>query len=331
MKDYYIFSPGRLRRHENTLNLELADGQKRAIPINDVYAIHLFSEIDFNTKTIIFLNQSGIPLHFYNYYGYYSGSFYPREKILSGFVIVNQVKLYLDVNKRVEIAKEFVRTAVYNIINNLNHYKKHGKEVSRFITSIILELKKLDNVKDVCHIMGIEGKIREYYYASFDIILREDFVFYKRTRMPPQNMLNSMISFGNSLLYTTILTEIYHTQLNPLISYLHEPGERRFSLSLDISEVFKPIIVDRVIFNLVNNRIIKNEDFIQEIGSCYLNENGKKTFLKEYQKKLESTINHTTLKRNISYQRLIRIECYKIIKHILDEKKYTGLKISYVK
>jgi CRISPR-associated protein Cas1 len=230
-----------------------------------------------------------------------------------------------------EIAKEFVRTAVCNIISNLNHYKKHGKEVNKFISLIIIEQEKLENAKDVYRIMGIEGKIREYYYASFDILLRNDFIFEKRTRMPPQNMLNSMISFGNSLLYATILTEIYHTQLNPSISYLHEPGERRFSLSLDVSEVFKPIIVDRVIFNLVNNRIIKNEDFIQEIGSCYLNENGKKTFLKEYQKKLESTINHTILKRSISYQRLIRIECYKIIKHILDEKKYAGLKISYVK
>lgn len=82
-------------------------------------------------------------------------------------------------------------------------------------------------------------------------------------------MLNSLILFGNSLLYATILTEIYHTQLTPTVSYLHEPGERRYSLSLDISGVFKPVIVDRVIFNLVNNRTIKPEHFDKKLTPVF--------------------------------------------------------------
>jgi CRISPR-associated protein Cas1 len=290
MKDYYIFSSGRLRKHENTLEVEKKDGEKRSLPINDVYSIHIFGEMDFNSRVIVFLNQYGIPLHFYNYYGYYSGSYFPREKLLSGFLLVNQVKFYLDKDKRIEIAKEIVRTSISNIVSNLSHYKKQGKDVDRFIISIHDGMQRLDDSKDISFVMGIEGKIREHYYSSFDIILRNDFVFEKRTRMPPNNMLNSLISFGNSLLYSTILTEIYHTQLNPLISYLPEPRKRRFSLSLDLSEIFKPLIVDRVIFNLVNNRIIKNEDFLQELNSCYLNENGKEVFLNEYQKKLGTTV-----------------------------------------
>lgn len=67
---------------------------------------------------------------------------------------------------------------------------------------------------------------------------------------PPDNMINSLISFVNTLIYTKVLSEIYHTQLNPTISYLHEPGVRRFSLSLDIAEVFKPLIGDRLIFTV---------------------------------------------------------------------------------
>jgi CRISP-associated protein Cas1 len=125
----------------------------------------------------------------------------------------------------------------------------------------------------------------------------------------------------------TVLTEIYHTQLTPLVSYLHEPGERRYSLSLDISEVFKPIIVDRVIFNMINNRIIKEENFVKELNFCYLSEQGRRTFLSEYQKKLDSTIYNAKLNRNISYQRLIRIECFKVVKHLLGEKQYKGLRI----
>jgi CRISPR-associated protein Cas1 len=331
MKDYYIFSPGRLRRAENTLSLEYSEGQKRFIPIKDIYSIHLLGEVDLNTRLFIFLNQSGIPVHFYNYYGYYSGSFYPREKLLSGFLTVSQVKLYLDNNLRCELAREFVKAGISNILLNLKHYEKHGKVLSHKIAIIKSELEELENANQITHIMGIEGRIRECYYSTFDIILRDGFAFEKRTKMPPKNMINSLISFGNSLLYTTILTEIYHTQLNPLVSYLHEPGYRRYSLSLDISEVFKPIIVDRVLFNLINNRMLSHENFIHELEGCLLNDTGKKTFLREYQKKLESTIRHTGLKRNISFQKLIRLECYKLIKHILSEKKYVGLNLSYVK
>ncbi len=326
MRDYYIFKSGRIRRNENTVEFESSGGEKRSLPINDIYCIHLFGEIDLNTKLIVFMNQHGVPLHFYNYYGYYSGSFYPREKLLSGFLIVKQVQHYLDTSKRLRIAKAFVGTAINNILANLEHYKKTGKDVVQFIDKIKDEFALLDSASGIPELMGIEGRVRDTYYSSFGSFLREGFEFEKRTKMPPQNMLNSLISFGNSLMYATVLTEIYHTQLTPTVSYLHEPGERRYSLALDISEVFKPLIVDRVIFNLINNRIIKEEHFVEDLNYCYLNEKGRRTFLSEYQKKLETTINNARLKRNVSYQRLIRIECFKLVKHILGEKDYRGLR-----
>jgi CRISPR-associated protein Cas1 len=327
MRDYYVFKSGRLRRHENTVEFEISGGEKKSLPLNDIYCIHLFGEIDLNTKLIVFLNQNGIPLHFYNYYGYYSGSFYPREKLLSGFLIVKQVEHYLDPQKRLAIAKELVDTAIHNILANLEHYRKSGKDVIQFIDKIKDEHAGIEKVSSIAELMGIEGRSRDIYYSSFGSFLREGFEFDKRTKMPPQNMLNSLISFGNSLMYASVLTEIYHTQLTPTVSYLHQPGERRYSLALDISEVFKPIIVDRVIFSLINNRIIKKEHFLEELNYTYLNEEGRRAFLAEYQKKLDTTINNARLKRNISYQRLIRIECFKLVKHILGEKAYKGLRL----
>lgn len=326
MRDYYIFKSGRIRRHENTVEFENSAGEKKSLPINDIYCIHLFGEIDLNTKLIVFMNQNGIPLHFYNYYGYYSGSFYPREKLLSGFLVVKQAEHYIDPQKRLGIAKEFVAAAITNILANLEHYKKNGKDIGAFIDKIKDESALVEGVSSISELMGAEGRARDAYYSSFGSFLREGFEFEKRTKMPPQNMLNSLISFGNSLMYATVLTEIYHTQLTPTVSYLHEPGERRYSLALDVSEVFKPLIVDRVIFNLINNRIIKEEHFVEELNFCYLNEQGRRTFLSEYQKKLDATINNTRLKRSISYQRLIRIECFKLVKHLLGEKTYRGLR-----
>ena len=198
--------------------------------------------------------------------------------------------------------------------------------MNEFTSKIKNESETIDDVNNIPELMGMEGRSRKIYFSSFDSFLRNGFEFEKRTKLPPQNMLNSLISFGNSLLYATTLTEIYHTQLTPTVSYLHEPGERRYSLSLDISEVFKPIIVDRVIFNLVNNRIIKPAHFDDKLNASFLNEQGRKIFVSEYKKKLETTIHNTTLKRNVTYQRLIRIECFKLVKHILGEKTYKGLR-----
>lgn len=325
-KNYYIVKSGRLRREENTVYFETKEGEKKAIPVNDVNAIFALGELDINSKLLVFLSQHKIPVHFFNYYGYYAGSYYPREYLTSGFLLVKQVEHYTDRGKRLEIAKEFIRSASHNILKNLAHYEKQGKAVSENIERIGKEQEGIDRANDISELMGAEGRIRDTYYGSFNEILREGFEFEKRVKRPPDNMINCLISFANSLAYTTVLSEIYHTQLNPTVSYLHEPGERRFSLSLDISEVFKPIIADKVVFNLINNRIIKPEHFQQELNFCYLNEEGRKVFLSEYDEKLRTTIMHKKLNRNVSYQRLIRLECYKLVKHLIGEEKYEGFK-----
>ncbi len=123
-------------------------------------------------------------------------------------------------------------------------------------------------------------------------------------------------------MYSTVLTELYNTQLNPTISYLHEPSERRFSLALDLSEIFKPFLVDRLIFYLVNKKMITKKDFNQDLHCCLLNDKGRNTFIKEYNKRLETTIKHKDLGRKVSYQRLIRLESYKLKKHFLGIKTY---------
>lgn len=326
VRDYYLLRSGKIFRHENTIYLEFVEGEKKVIPVEDIRSIHIFGEMDFNTKLLNFLSQKGIPLHVYNYYGYYSGSFYPREKLVSGFLIVKQVEHYVDPVKRLEIAKEIIRASIHNISTNIKKYVYEGKVSETDYDLISGGLEEVNSCKSIPELMNIEGRIRENYYRCWEKILRQDFKFERRTRKPPQNMLNALLSFGNSLLYATTVNEVYHTQLHPAISYLHEPGERRFSLALDIAEVFKPVIVDRVIFNLVNNRFLKPDHFVDELNAVYLNEYGRRIFIKEFQTKLNTTLLHKKLHRHVSYQRLIRIECYKLVKHLLGEEKYNGFK-----
>ncbi len=136
-----------------------------------------------------------------------------------------------------------------------------------------------------------------------------------------------MISFVNSMIYAKILSEIYHTQLNPTISYLHEPGVRRFSLCLDVSEVFKPLIGDRLIFSLLNRKQITEDSFTKELNFLHLKKEASALISRELEERLKKTIMHKELGRQVSYQYLIRLEAYKLIKHLIGEKEYEGFKI----
>lgn len=312
-KNYYILSEGILKRKENTIYFVNEKG-KKPIPINKVYSIYAYGQITFSSQVMSLLSKNGVPIHFFNYYGFYSGSYYPHETLLSGDLLVKQADYYLNIQKRLELAKLFVEGAANNILKVLAYYKIEN--------NIKETLSELNSTNKITEIMNIEGRIRSEYYSKFDEILPDDFKMEGRSRQPPKNMINSLISFGNSMMYSTVLTELYNTQLNPTISYLHEPSERRFSLSLDLSEIFKPIFVDRLIFYMVNKRMLSKKDFNEDLNCCLLNDKGRNKFIKEYNKRLEKTIKHKKLKKNVSYQRLIRLEAYKLKKHILGIEKY---------
>ena len=175
---------------------------------------------------------------------------------------------------------------------------------------------------DVEELMGIEGAIHRRYYASWQSVFIPDVDFSKRVRRPPDNMVNTLISFLNGLMYTTCLSEIYVTQLNPTISYLHSPMDRRFSLCLDISEIFKPMIVDRLIFSLINKNMISEEDFNKESNYWYLSEKSKRVIVSEYDKYMKQKVRYKTLHRDVSYRHLIRLECYKLVRSLVEGETY---------
>lgn len=321
-RDYYIFSNGRLKRKDNTIYFIDERNIKRALPIEQVSKIHIFGEVDLNTKLLNYLAKYGLMLNIYNYYGFYSGTYYPRKKNISGFLLVKQANNYNIYDKRLYLAKKFIESAIHHILRNLRKYD--GTQV--YLDKILLEKEKIKEVKYIDELMGVEGRIRRIYYSAFNLILKNGFEFNKREKRPPTDPINALISFGNSLMYTSTLGEIYKTQLDPTISFLHEPSTKRFSLSLDMAEIFKPLIIDPIIFNVINNRIITERDFDNTEGICFLNENGRKLFISEFEKKMTTTIKHRMLKRKVSYRMFIRLECYKLIKHFIEDDKYKPLK-----
>ena len=135
-QNYYIFNNGRLKRKENTIFFEKEDGSRSVIPIENSEALYAFGEIDFNTKLLNYLAQKSIPVHVFNYYGFYSGSYYPREYLNSGQLLVKQVQCYTNKKKRLTLAKAFVDAASFNIAKNLRYYKNRGKDLDGCINAI---------------------------------------------------------------------------------------------------------------------------------------------------------------------------------------------------
>lgn len=394
MRNYYVLQSGRVRREANTVYIENKEGEKRPIPVEDVDSLYLYGEVDLNTRLLNFLSQKKIPLHVFNYYGFYSGSYYPREYLHSGFLLVHQVGHYSDGGGRLALARELVRASAHSILRNVAYYDRRrgdggaadeaepggeiGAEPAPSLpadaeteaavdaglsaerlgeTNDYMETDPLspeiafdgaaepaslawlrttleglaaliDRQADVNALRGIEGKMRERYYETWRHILTGagDWAFERRVRRPPDNEINALISFGNSVLYTACLSEIYRTQLTPTISYLHEPGARRFSLALDLSEIFKPLIVDRAIFRLVNTGQLKPAHFDRSLDGCFLTDAGKKLYLQALEERFAATIKHRRLGRHVSYRHLIRLECYKLIRHLTGVETYRAFR-----
>ena len=323
----YIYNNGDLKRKDNTLQFTTYEGEKRDLPIERISDIYVMSEMTFNTPFINYISQYGIPMHFFNYYNFYTGSYYPRENLLAGQLLVKQVSHYTDYEKRIILAQKFIEAAADNIYRNLRYYNGRGKNVEMFMQQVDLLRKTIPKTSTIEELMGVEGNIRKQYYAAWSVIINQEIHFEKRVMHPPDNMINSLISFVNTLIYTKVLSEIYRTQLNPTISYLHEPGTRRFSLSLDIAEVFKPLIGDRLIFSLLNRNQITEESFTEELNFLHLKKEASRLIVSELENRMKQTVMHKDLGRQVSYQYLLRLECYKLIKHLLGEKTYEGFMI----
>ncbi|KUF43927.1 type I-B CRISPR-associated endonuclease Cas1 [Myroides marinus] len=330
-KTYYLFNPGRLSRRDNTLKFVPVaangnEGTPKYIPIEGVADLFCFGSLDTNSALYNFLGKAGIAVHFFDFYEHYTGSFMPKEYLLAGKMQIEQTKHYIDKKKRMVVAKKFVSGASFNMVKNLRYYINRERDLQHVQDAIERYTALIDTSTEVDELMGIEGNIRQTYYSAFNDIITADFTMENRSKRPPQNEINALISFGNMMCYTLCLGQIYHTQLNPTISFLHEPGYRRYSLALDLAEIFKPLLVDRLIFRLLNKKEIQASDFDHQLNSCVLKESGRKVFVRAWEEKINETFKHPILKRNVSYKHLIKLECYKLSKHLLGIEEYKPFK-----
>lgn len=333
MKNIYILSIGKLVRKSNNLYFINKEKKKKPVPLENVSNIFILSRVSLTYPAIKLLADKGILVHFFyekpeKGIFYYLGTLFPRQKTKSGEILLRQVETYNNIERRSEIALEIVDAIRYNCIKVLEKYKidevykLRSYNVKKKFNELLTDWKDALNV-----VRGIESEIWQIFYEGIDKILKT-YKLERRTKRPPKNEANTIVSFVNSILYSITLSEIYKTHLDPTIGFLHETIGSRYSLALDLAEPFKPIITFRILIWLVNQGVIKDAHFVRGLEGVLLNEYGKKIVLEELNERLKETIKLKSRGRK-SIRYLIRAQAYNLEKALLDNKKFKAFRLVY--
>lgn len=320
--NHHVFADGDLSRSEGTLRIDTLDGETKHLPVESIDTLYLHGQITFNTRALGLLNDHGVPVHVFGWKDYYRGSYLPKRQHLSGNTVVEQVRAYDDPERRLGIACSLIAASIHNMRANLVYYDSRGRSFDGAIDRLASLKDETSDSPDIDALRGVEATARKTYYGCFDEILREPFTLGRREYNPPTNETNALISFLNSMVYTACVSAIRKTALDPTVGFMHEPGERRFTLSLDIADIYKPILADRVLFRLVNRQQVDFENFETDLDGCLLTEDGRLTVLAEYEDTLDQTVEHPRLKRNVSYKTLVQTDVYSLKKHVLTGEPY---------
>jgi CRISPR-associated endonuclease Cas1 subtype I-B len=322
-----ILSDGILRQKDFALffDTETVDS---TIPVVSTETVNIHSDVVFDTGFLSTVMRNGITVNVFDDNAVYMGSFIPHAPLKAPKVTHEQLRTYYEPNRRLNLAREFVLASIHNSMLNIRYHDKQESDprYEEAINAMNQVKVKIKQEKTYESLLLLEAQARRIYYGCYDtFIKREEFAFEFRSQKPPLNPFNAMLSYGNTVLYGLIATEIQKTPLDVRIGFLHATTTRLNSLNLDIAEVFKPLLVDRVVLSLVNKGIISSEHFETcENGGIYLTAEGKRVFLRAFYDKLDTVI--TVKDRKMSYDGIIKEEIRKLVRHFRDEDKYRGFR-----
>lgn len=325
-----ILSDGILRQRDYDLLFETEMGETD-IPPMTTDVINIYSNVIFDDGFLQYAMKHGIRINVFDDKDNKIGAFLPDQPLKSPSLLHKQLLAYYDEPHRLTLAKEFVLAYLHNICLNVRYYNKENPlpEYKRVLGTLDKLKKKIkENCTSYEDLLMLEAQAHREYYSCFDLMIQEeDFSFDMRSKRPPKNEVNALLSFGNTVLYNLLATEIYKSSLDIQVGFLHATNRRRESLNLDIAEIFKPLVIDRVIFRLINMRILKAEHFRHlDGGAVYLNAEGKRIFLRAFYDKLETVVSVGAQKKRMSYNSIIAEEIHKLIRHFRQDEKYKAFR-----
>ena len=320
---------GKVSKKGYRLEIKTDEKQIQSVPIMDISQLVLMGNISITTPCLHELMRKEIPVVWHSYSGWFlgltQGIGHKNSALRSA-----QYKKSFDKNFCLEFSKKLVQAKIYNCRTLIRRNWRSGSKPELLLRNLKRYGEKINNIKSFKELLGMEGLSSKDYFQSFNLMIKDknnySFYFSKRSRRPPEDPINLMLSFSYTLLTRLWTVTLSSTGFDSFKGFYHKSGYGRPALALDMMEPFRPLICDSSVLMAVNNREIQSKDFIYSGGKVGWTPSGKKKFIAVFERRLSQKITHPIFKYQISYRQLLEIQSRLLSRYLFDEiKEYPHL------
>ncbi len=320
MSCLYITENGaRVSVEGGRFNVKCKDGTDRYIPKEAVDSIIIFGNVNLTVPCLRECMERGIAVSLFSTTGRYFGRIESTSH-MNAKRLRRQVHMSENENDKLDFSKKIIENKIHNQRVLLTRYARNSScDISNQVSAIKIHEKKIQQCSSIEQIMGYEGNASRQYFAALSSMVAEEFKFKGRSRRPPKDPFNSMISLGYTILLYEIMGEIENRGLSPYIGFMHKDMENHPTLASDLLEEWRAVIVDAAVMSLIQGNEIRPEEFHkdQNTSAVIIDEKGINIFLKKLEKKLQSNMNYLEyLDHPISFRRAIWWQVSKLIRCI---------------
>lgn len=283
------------------------ESELASYPTEKLDTINVFGGVNFSTPFVAEANEHGIVLNYFTENGQYRGSFVPQRNTIAE---VRRAQYALPEDEELAIAKAMIAAKIRNSRTLLGRKGVHGTEVLKDLGV------RAENATDKDDLRGTEGEAAERYFDRLDETLTDGWTFDQRTKRPPEDHINSLLSLTYVMVKNEVLSALRQYNLDPFLGVLHADRHGRPSLALDLQEEFRPIFCDAFVTRLVNRRTITHEDFNVD---NHLSDDAFKTYLGKFDDYMQEEFTHPHFEYSVSRRKAVRQQAILLRKAITDE------------
>lgn len=297
------------------------NGMRQIIPAETLEGITLLGAAQMTTKCMEQCMERGIPVSFFSKGGKYFGRLVSTGHVRAGLQR-KQCALY-DTGFVVDFSKRIIDAKIRNQEVVMKRYaKSQTVNVENNIRTMHICRNKLCDTNTIQEISGYEGYAAKTYFEGLSMCIDKAFQFSGRSKRPPKDEFNSMISLGYSILLNEIYSEIEIRGLNPYFGFMHRDAEKHPTLASDLIEEWRAVMIDATVMSMINGHEIDKDEFVfsEEDGKCMISRSGIKKFLNKLEKKLQTDIRYLDyIDYRVSFRRAIGMQVSQLIKAIEAE------------
>jgi len=283
------------------------DGELATYPKEKLDTINVFGGVNFSTPFVAEANKHGIVLNYFTQNGKYRGSFVPEKNTIAE---VRRAQYSLSNEDELEIAQAMIAAKIRNARTLLSRKGVTGTEVLKDLG------KRAENAVNKKDLRGAEGEAAERYFSRLDETLVDGWTFEKRTKRPPEDHINSLLSLTYVFMKNEVLSALRQYNLDPFLGVMHADRHGRPSLALDLQEEFRPIFCDALVTRLVNRGTLTHDDFGKDNR---LNDDPFKTYCSKFDDFMQEEFTHPYFEYSVTRRKAIRQQVILLRKAITGE------------